>query len=89
MPRYAAVDIGSNSVRMEAADVNGSEPPRILASEREVTRLAGIKSLYSDSFYSREEFAQAYGGSAYRALKDRYDPGGALPDLYDKCVLRH
>jgi len=39
MPRYAAVDIGSNSVRMEAADVNGSEPPRILASEREVTRL--------------------------------------------------
>src|SRR6185437_7097139 len=39
MSRYAAVDIGSNSVRMEAADVNGSEPPRILASEREVTRL--------------------------------------------------
>jgi len=57
--------------------------------EREVTRLAGIKSLYSDSFYSREEFAEAYGGAAYRALKARYDPGGALPDLYDKCVLRH
>jgi FAD/FMN-containing dehydrogenase len=56
--------------------------------EREVTRLAGIKSLYSDSFYSREEFARAYGGGAYRALKARYDPGGALPDLYDKCVLR-
>jgi exopolyphosphatase/guanosine-5'-triphosphate,3'-diphosphate pyrophosphatase len=39
MPRYAAVDIGSNSVRMEAAEVNGGEAPRILASEREVTRL--------------------------------------------------
>ncbi len=39
MPRYAAVDIGSNSVRMEAAEVNDGEPPRILASEREVTRL--------------------------------------------------
>jgi exopolyphosphatase/guanosine-5'-triphosphate,3'-diphosphate pyrophosphatase len=39
MPRYAAVDIGSNSVRMEAAEVNDGEAPRILASEREVTRL--------------------------------------------------
>ncbi len=39
MPRYAAVDIGSNSLRMEAAEVAPGAPPRILASEREVTRL--------------------------------------------------
>jgi exopolyphosphatase/guanosine-5'-triphosphate,3'-diphosphate pyrophosphatase len=39
MPRYAAIDIGSNSVRMEAAEVNEGEPSRILASERQVTRL--------------------------------------------------
>ena len=43
MPRFAAIDIGSNSVRMEAAEVEvGAEagtPPRILASERQVTRL--------------------------------------------------
>jgi exopolyphosphatase/guanosine-5'-triphosphate,3'-diphosphate pyrophosphatase len=39
MPRYAAIDIGSNSLRMEAAEVNGLGPPRILASERQVTRL--------------------------------------------------
>ena len=39
MPRYAAVDIGSNSVRMEAAEVLDGEAPRILASERQVTRL--------------------------------------------------
>ncbi len=39
MPRYAAVDIGSNSVRMEAAEVVDGAPPRILASERQVTRL--------------------------------------------------
>jgi len=39
MPRYAAIDIGSNSVRMEAAEVSGEEAPRILASERQVTRL--------------------------------------------------
>jgi exopolyphosphatase/guanosine-5'-triphosphate,3'-diphosphate pyrophosphatase len=39
MPRYASVDIGSNSVRMEAADVTPGQPSRILASERQVTRL--------------------------------------------------
>jgi exopolyphosphatase / guanosine-5'-triphosphate,3'-diphosphate pyrophosphatase len=39
MPRYAAIDIGSNSVRMEAAEVNDGQAARILASEREVTRL--------------------------------------------------
>src|SRR5512135_800669 len=39
MPRYAAIDIGSNSIRMEAAEVVPGQPARILASEREVTRL--------------------------------------------------
>src|SRR5271157_5631386 len=39
MPRYAAIDIGSNSIRMEAAEVVPAQPARVLASEREVTRL--------------------------------------------------
>ena len=39
MARYAAIDIGSNSVRMEAAEVLPGQPTRILASDREVTRL--------------------------------------------------
>ena len=38
MPRYAAIDIGSNSVRMMAAEV-GQGSTRILAEERQVTRL--------------------------------------------------
>ena len=39
MPRYAAIDIGSNSIRMEAAEVVAGQPTRVLASDREVTRL--------------------------------------------------
>src|SRR6202163_3598413 len=39
MPRYAAIDIGSNSIRMEAAEVIPGQPARVLASDREVTRL--------------------------------------------------
>ena len=56
--------------------------------EREVMRLGGIKSLYSDSFFTREEFAAAYRMQEYEALKERYDPCHRLPNLYDKCVLR-
>jgi FAD/FMN-containing dehydrogenase len=57
--------------------------------ERKVIELGGIKSLYSDSFFPREEFDRHYGGEQYRKLKAKYDPGGAFPQLYDKCVLRH
>ena len=39
MPRYAAVDIGSNSVRMLAAEVNAAGRFTVLASQRQVTRL--------------------------------------------------
>lgn len=56
--------------------------------EREVARLGGIKSLYSDSYFTREEFAAAYRMREYEALRRRYDPGHRLLDLYDKCVLR-
>ena len=56
--------------------------------EREVARLGGIKSLYSDSYYAADEFQAIYGGDAYRQLKARYDPQGRLGDLYAKCVLR-
>jgi FAD/FMN-containing dehydrogenase len=55
--------------------------------EAKVRELQGNKSLYSNSFYSREEFWQLYNEPAYRALKARYDPTGKLKDLYEKCVL--
>src|SRR5581483_4578710 len=43
MPRYAAVDIGSNSIRMQVAETGPGMATKILASERQVTRLgAGV-----------------------------------------------
>lgn len=55
--------------------------------EAKVRELEGKKSLYSNSFYSREEFWQLYDETTYRKLKARYDPTGKLNDLYEKCVL--
>ncbi|ANJ25950.1 FAD-binding oxidoreductase [Agromyces aureus] len=56
--------------------------------EREVSALDGHKSLYSDAFYERDEFDALYGGEAYRAVKQRYDPDSRLLDLYAKAVQR-
>jgi FAD/FMN-containing dehydrogenase len=56
--------------------------------EEKVNELGGIKSLYSDSYFPERQFNQRYGGAAYDALKKKYDPSGAFPRLYDKCVLK-
>ncbi|KQM82453.1 FAD-binding oxidoreductase [Agromyces sp. Leaf222] len=56
--------------------------------EREVSALDGHKSLYSDAFYSRDEFDALYGGDAYRSAKARFDPDSRLLDLYAKAVQR-
>jgi exopolyphosphatase/guanosine-5'-triphosphate,3'-diphosphate pyrophosphatase len=52
LPRYAAIDIGSNSIRMEAAEVVPGQPTRILASDREVTRLG--ESVFRSGVVSEE-----------------------------------
>src|SRR5262245_44828869 len=50
--RYAAIDIGSNSIRMLAAEVVPDEPPRILAAQRQVTRLG--ESVFRTGRFSQE-----------------------------------
>lgn len=56
--------------------------------EAKVAELGGLKSLYSDAFYTPEEFWHHYNRPAYEQLKAKYDPRGLLKDLYQKTVLR-
>lgn len=56
--------------------------------EKKVLELAGIKSLYSDSYFTPDEFWGLYNKTDYDNLKHRYDPDGALNDIYRKCVLK-
>lgn len=58
------------------------------AIEQTVTEFDGHKSLYSDSYYGKDEFAALYGGEIYTELKKRYDPDQRLLDLYSKAVQR-
>lgn len=52
MPRYAAIDIGSNSVRMLAADVDAQGHLTPLAGERQVTRLG--ESVFAQGVISEQ-----------------------------------
>ncbi len=56
--------------------------------ETAVAEHEGHKSLYSDVFYDEETFEETYGGKAYHAVKDEYDPGHRLTGFYQK-VVRH
>jgi FAD/FMN-containing dehydrogenase len=56
--------------------------------EQKVSDLDGHKSLYSDAYYSPEEFDDLYGGETYKTVKKAYDPDSRLLDLYAKAVQR-
>ena len=78
------VNIGFwSSAPIEPGMAEGAWNRRI---EEEVSRLGGHKSLYSEVFYSREEFAQLYGGDHAGRLKTQFDPEGRFATLYEKAV---
>jgi hypothetical protein len=56
--------------------------------ERRLNALGGIKSLYSDAYFTRDEFDAAYRMDACAVVKACYDPAGRLPGLYEKFVQR-
>ncbi len=80
------VNVGFWSAVPIAPGGSGSDTNR--AIERQMDTVDGHKTLYSDSFYPREEFDTRYGGEHYAALKERYDPDRRLLDLYAKAVRR-
>ena len=83
-PETTYVNIGFwSSAPIEPGMAEGAWNRRI---EQEVSRLGGHKSLYSEVFYSREEFDQLYGGEHAAHLKTRFDPRGRFATLYDKAV---
>ncbi len=62
------------------------QSPRNRAIEKEVSRLGGHKSLYSESFYDRETFDDLYDGVNLATVKQQHDPDNRLTSLFDKAV---
>ncbi|WP_219415402.1 FAD-binding oxidoreductase [Pseudonocardia nigra] len=69
-----------------APEVPGCPDAHNRRVEELVGDLGGHKSLYSTVHYGEREFWDRYNGPAYRALKERYDPHGRLPDLFSKVT---
>jgi exopolyphosphatase/guanosine-5'-triphosphate,3'-diphosphate pyrophosphatase len=66
MPRFAAVDIGSNSIRMEAAETIPGSAPKLLTSDRQVTRLgASVFRTGKISAEAIELVCKVLAGSSY------------------------
>jgi FAD/FMN-containing dehydrogenase len=85
-PGRTYVNVGFwSTVPLAPGEPDGTHNRRI---ERTVTDLGGHKSLYSTSFYGRDEFWRLYNGDAYWPVKHAYDPHGRFADLYTKCVER-
>ncbi|MFY1621095.1 FAD-binding oxidoreductase [Micromonospora sp. WMMD736] len=83
-PHRTYVNVGFWS-SVPAADDPGHTNKLI---EHQVSALDGHKSLYSDAFYSPDEFDELYGGETYKQVKKTYDPDSRLLDLYSKAVQR-
>jgi len=86
-PGRAYVNVGFwSSVPKVPGEIEGAANRLI---EKKVAELDGHKSLYSDSYYSEDEFEKLYyGGGEYPALKKQYDPRSRLLDLFSKAVQR-
>jgi FAD/FMN-containing dehydrogenase len=83
-PGHSYVNVGFwSSVPVGAT---GGATNRLI--EEKVGSLDGHKSLYSDSYYIREEFDDLYGGETYKTVKKIYDPDSRFLDLYAKAVQR-
>jgi FAD/FMN-containing dehydrogenase len=86
-PKRTYVNVGFwSSVPADPGGVDGAANRLI---ENKVAELDGHKSLYSDSYYTRDEFEKLYySGGEYTALKKKYDPRSRLLDLFSKAVQR-
>jgi FAD/FMN-containing dehydrogenase len=81
-PGHTYVNVGFwSSVPAGASE---GETNRLI--EKRVSELDGHKSLYSDAYYSPDEFDELYGGEPYKTLKKTYDPDSRFLDLYAKAV---
>ncbi|CAH9018569.1 FAD-binding oxidoreductase [Candidatus Nitrosacidococcus sp. I8] len=54
--------------------------------DNECFRLSGRKMLYSSTFIDKRRFNHLYNGTAYQALKEKYDPNSLTLTLFEKAV---
>lgn len=54
--------------------------------EEKVLELKGVKGLYSESHFTKDEFWKMYTKDKYFKYKKQFDPEGVFPDIYSKTI---
>lgn len=85
-PRALYINFGFWDVVPEKAGKSNGYYNRKI--EDKVSALNGNKSLYSNIFYTPEEFWKIYDSEFYGKLKKQYDPLNRLGNLYQKCISK-
>ena len=85
---WSSVPVRSGGGERSERGINTAEGATNRLIEEKVSELDGHKSLYSDAYYTPEDFDELYGGEAYKTVKKTYDPDSRLLDLYAKAVQR-
>ena len=57
-----------------------------LQIEKKLVEIGGLKCLYSDTFFSQEQFWEIYDKPKYDQVKSKYDPNNTYLNLFDKVV---
>jgi FAD/FMN-containing dehydrogenase len=78
------VDIGIYAGKPQKAGKPKNYYNRLL--EKKVLELKGMKGLYSESHFTKDEFWKIYDKDKYFKYKRRFDPEGIFPDIYSKTV---
>lgn len=58
------------------------------ALEELCSQLGGKKTLYSNVYYTEEEFYNLYNGKLYKVMKERYDPAGRLRGWFERLTKK-
>lgn len=85
-PSQTYINVGFwGSVPIQSGAANGDVNRSI---EKAVAASSGLKSLYSDAYYDRDEFDAIYGGDTLQRAKQQYDPHDRFTGRYEKVVDR-
>ena len=83
------VDIGAYGIPQAVLDKKPFDAVSTAQKvEGYVASVHGFQMLYADSYLTREEFRQMFDHEHYDAMKARYDPHGAFPEVYEKTCKK-
>ena len=57
-----------------------------LQIEKKLVEIGGFKCLYSDTFFSQDQFWSMYDKEKYEQVKSKYDPNNTYLNLYEKVI---